>query len=192
ASYSINTHFKETINMLYGQSLFTLNIFDTRNSLLNETMNDNIIISRNFPNKLKIEVIEKKPIVIIKSDNKEYIVDRKGTILPIMLSNLPTMRVDFGIIFNKNQISDEYLIQMLEALEQSYIDSLDSIHISKNRETSFRLKGLSSEFLISKRILTPDFIKKAALIVDAITNKKIQAPKQIDIHNHEKNAVGFF
>ncbi|MGL4563035.1 MAG: cell division protein FtsQ/DivIB [Brevinema sp.] len=188
--YSLDTSFKEYIRSLSNQSLLTLNIFDVRRSLLASPIIDNVIVNRDFPDKLSIEIIEKRPVAIIISENKQYVVDTSGTILPIKIDHLPKITVDFGIAIDQYKISDTYLIQMLSALDKPLSNSLDSIYINRNREASFRLKGLSSDFIISKRILTYDFIKKATLIHQAITNQNIAVPKKIDIHNNKENAIG--
>ncbi|MGL4394123.1 MAG: cell division protein FtsQ/DivIB [Brevinema sp.] len=192
ASYSLDPHFQETLDGLYDKSLFSLNIFDVKQTLIRGELIDEVSISRKFPDRIRIEITEKQPVAIVRSDSKQYIVDPAGKILPLVASNLPSVRVDYGIIMSSNQISDEYLVQVLDALNQAPEVEVESVYINRNRETSFRLKGLSSEFLIAKRVLSAEFIQKAALVAKTITNQNIPAPKKIDIHNHEKNAVGFF
>lgn len=189
--FSSDTQFQNNLDSVLDKSLLTLNLFSFKQKLIQHSMIDDIIITKNFPNKLIINVIEKKPVAIILNDNQKYTIDPLGNILPMTIDSIPKITIDFGLIIDNNKINDKDLIEMFHTLNDPVASSIESIYINKNRDTRFRLKGLKSDFLISKRILSVPFINRALEILETIKNKKIKEPKEIDIYSNSKNAIGF-
>lgn len=62
-------------------NLFHLNIEKTQHSILENPWIENVSIKKVFPNQLKIELIERKPNVLIFYDNHFYLVNEEGIIL---------------------------------------------------------------------------------------------------------------
>jgi len=188
-----NIPFNTYINSLKQYSLIDINLNELQYQLEQNKFIRNVIIKRDLPNTLWIYIIERTPIAHIKVSDKKYIVDKDGYILPTnQFTNIPNLDIEFGLAINNTQISDDFIIEILSSLASPNSHYIDSIKINKNRETSFKIKNLSSLFLINQRILTDKFINKALNIAEAIKENNIKIPKNIDIHSDENTSIGFF
>ena len=71
-------------NKLYEQNLFTLNTNELKLNILDNFLGaKNVEISKKFPNKIIVNVIERKPIALLDSSTDEnmYLIDEDGYVL---------------------------------------------------------------------------------------------------------------
>ena len=194
AGISKDVQFNTIVDSYRNTSINTLNLQDLKYELESLELVKEAKIFKNYPNILKIEIIERTPIAQLKTANTVFTVDKEGVIIPINPSGIsPEISVSFGVAINGKQIADEYLLQMISALTSTNTVSIESIRINKNRETYFRLKGLKSEFYIDKTILTEELIEKAMRIAKTIEENNItKLPKSVDIYSDKNSAVGIY
>lgn len=177
---------------LYEQSLTDLDIKQLNNKLLEQPLIASSITERDFPYTVKISIQERKPIAEIRYNNEMLVIDKTGKILPLVPNkSTPQIVTDFGLIVNDDQILDEFLLENLPALELPIARQISSLTFMREKGLSFRLDGLSSDFLIGQRILNQKFITRALEIKNTIISQQIVPPTKIDIHSDENAAIGF-
>lgn len=192
ANLSKTAEFNNLINSLKNTSLINLNLQELQYQIEQSDSIKKATIQRDLPNTLHIYIIERIPVALIISSGKKYIVDKDGVILPFkVIYDIPSLKIEFGIAINNKQIADDYLVEILSSLASPKAFHIKELKINKNRETSFKIKGLSSNFSISQQILTDNFINKALQIAKAIKENHIKIPKTIDIHSDNTTSIGF-
>lgn len=177
---------------LYEQSLTDLDINQLNNNLLQQPLIAISITERDFPYTVKISVEERKPVAEIRYNNEMLVIDKTGKILPLVPNkSTPQIVTDFGLIVNNDQILDEFLLENLPALELPTAGQISALTFMREKGLSFRLDGLSSDFLVGQRILNQKFITRALEIKNTIISQQIVPPAKIDIHSDENAAIGF-
>lgn len=180
------------IARLYEQSLTDLDINQLNNNLLQQPLIASSVTERDFPYTVKISIQERKPVAEIHYNNEMLVIDKTGKILPLVPNkSTPQIVTDFGLIVNNDQILDEFLLENLPALELPTARQISSLTFMREKGLSFRLDGLSSDFLIGQRILNQKFITRALEIKNTIISQQIVPPAKIDIHSDENAAIGF-
>ncbi|MFA6618921.1 MAG: FtsQ-type POTRA domain-containing protein [Candidatus Neomarinimicrobiota bacterium] len=94
-----------------GANIFDLNLVQGIENLMQEPYINKVYIYREFPNKVKINVIERHPIVLIELA-KDYAIDAFATMLPSPKSypseNLPIIRgVDPSLAFELGKLCEQ-------------------------------------------------------------------------------------
>ncbi|MGL4366832.1 MAG: cell division protein FtsQ/DivIB [Brevinemataceae bacterium] len=172
------------------QSLINIDINSLKTELEKCPLIKQAVISKVFPHILSIEIKERLPIVYINSGSKFYVSDNEGVILPIRdKQDLIVMNTEFGIAMNGSQIADDLLIFVLNSIKQDYLSRIKSIHINKEREISFKIPNLSSEFFIYNKAISKELIDQAYSIARSIKDNNIIPPRRIEITD-KKTAVG--
>ncbi len=179
-------------NLAQG-NLSKLDIQGLKQNLEKIELIKNAEVKRDLPYTLTIDITERKPVAILKTGKTNYTIDSEGVILSLTPNiTLPTVAIDFGIAINKNSVADEFLVQMLNALASKSSTNIQSMHIDKNRKTSFSLYEVKPEFYIERMILNDNYIDKAIKIGNSLTNTDIKLPKTIDIYSYEDTSIGFY
>lgn len=183
---------RSLIAPLYEQALTDLDIKQLNNKLLEQPLIASSITERDFPYTVKISIRERQPVAEIRYNNEMLVIDKTGKILPLVPNkSTPQIVTDFGLIVNNDQILDEFLLENLPALELPIARQISSLTFMREKGLSFRLDGLSSDFLIGQRILNQKFITRALEIKNTIISQQIVPPAKIDIHSDENAAIGF-
>ncbi|SQA14779.1 cell division protein FtsQ [Streptobacillus moniliformis] len=74
--YLVKEDIASKFDKLKGQSLFLLDLSQMRNKIEEDVRIDRVDISREFPDTININVIEKVPIGIINKNHKYYYIDK--------------------------------------------------------------------------------------------------------------------
>ncbi len=86
---------KKKLTYLYDKNLFFINEKKLQNSLNQIGFIDSFHIKKVFPNKLRIKIIEKKPIAILQLKKKKFYISDKGKLFEFVMleeyENLPTV-----------------------------------------------------------------------------------------------------
>ena len=86
---------KKKLTYLYDKNLFFINEKKLQNSLNQIGFIDSFHIKKVFPNKLRIKIIEKKPIAILQLKKKKFYISDKGKLFGFVMleeyENLPTV-----------------------------------------------------------------------------------------------------
>ncbi|WP_064615402.1 cell division protein FtsQ/DivIB [Streptobacillus moniliformis] len=96
--YSVKEDIASKFDKLKGQSLFLLDLSQMRNKIEEDVRIDRVDISREFPDTININVIEKVPIGIINKNHKYYYIDKNLNIFAyyneIKDDNLPIIEIN--------------------------------------------------------------------------------------------------
>lgn len=86
---------KEKLNFLYDEKLFVLNIKDIESNLKNIDFIESFSVKKIYPNKLKIIIVEKKPIAILHKKKEKFYISDKGDLIQFenleLYKDLPTV-----------------------------------------------------------------------------------------------------
>ena len=86
---------KKKINFLYNEKLFFLNIKDIKESLKPVSFIESFSIKKIYPNKLRLIIVEKKPIAIIQNKKEKSYISDKGDLIKFenieIYNDLPTV-----------------------------------------------------------------------------------------------------
>lgn len=86
---------KEKLNFLYNEKLFFLNIQDIEKNLKTIDFVESFSIKKIYPNKLKIIIVEKTPIVILHNKKEKFYISNKGDLIKFenldLYNDLPTV-----------------------------------------------------------------------------------------------------
>ncbi|ACZ00594.1 cell division protein FtsQ/DivIB [Streptobacillus moniliformis] len=96
--YLVKEDIASKFDKLKGQSLFLLDLSQMRNKIEEDVRIDRVDISREFPDTININVIEKVPIGIINKNHKYYYIDKNLNIFAyyneIKDDNLPIIEIN--------------------------------------------------------------------------------------------------
>ena len=83
------------LNFLYEENLFFLNLKDIERNLKTETFIQSFSIKKNYPNILRISIVEKEPIAVFLNKKKRFYISNKGEFIDFQkiekYKNLPTV-----------------------------------------------------------------------------------------------------
>ncbi len=86
---------KKKLSFLYEENLFFLNINDIKENLNDETFIESFSIKKIYPNKIKLIIVEKKPIAILHNKKKKFYISDKGDLIKFInleiYNDLPTV-----------------------------------------------------------------------------------------------------
>ena len=133
-------------NIQIGQNIFELNKTAIKYAILEEPYVENVEIKRTYPNKVEINVTERKVSYLIESFGQYIYLDRNGYILEknSELLNLPIIRgyetdmenIEIGERINENDLSKfNDLIKIIDSLKGNNITAkLTSVDISNDED----------------------------------------------------------
>ena len=86
---------KKKLSFLYEENLFFLNINDIKENLNDEIFIESFSIKKIYPNKIKLIIVEKKPIAILHNKKKKFYISDKGDLIKFInleiYNDLPTV-----------------------------------------------------------------------------------------------------
>ena len=129
-----NTNFKEIIASLHGSDLLSLDINEIRKLIASDKWIKDVEISKSFPSKLKIVIIQHQPYVIYNSklmmvDGTVIATDSVPTDLPIIIDNTD----DAQFSQDNFELSSTYLSKInLKIKKIEIFNSLIRVHTSHN------------------------------------------------------------
>ena len=86
---------KKKLSFLYEENLFFLNINDIKENLNDEIFIESFSIKKIYPNKIKLIIVEKKPIAILHNKKKKFYISDKGDLIKFITleiyNDLPTV-----------------------------------------------------------------------------------------------------
>ena len=86
---------KKKLSFLYEENLFFLNIDDIKENLKDEIFIESFSIKKIYPNKIKLIIVEKKPIAILHNKKKKFYISDKGDLIEFInleiYNDLPTV-----------------------------------------------------------------------------------------------------
>ncbi|MCD4797370.1 MAG: FtsQ-type POTRA domain-containing protein [Candidatus Cloacimonetes bacterium] len=135
-NYNLETEFLSNISKdLLGKNIYLVSKKDVLKKYENIIRIKDVKVSRLFPNKLKIKIIEKIGLFFIKtSDGKFFPIDEKRTvldndnfylkeILPIIETDIPTSKITFG-----SEIENEFVERVFELSKIIKAENTDFIN----------------------------------------------------------------
>ncbi len=96
--------YRDYLSIDVDSSLLTLDIDAAVHALENDPYIKGVRLSRQFPDAIKMEILERKPIAALNTD-PIHLVDREGVILPV---NHPEMVVQLPMLSNMNPAKELY------------------------------------------------------------------------------------
>ncbi len=196
AFLSYDMQFEQIVSFSTNKSfgkLYKLDIDELKYNLEQIDIIKEATVKRDLPYTLTIDIVERKPVAILKTSQTNYTIDSEGVILQLTPNvTIPTVAIEFGIAINKNTIADDLLIQTFNALSSRMSTNIQSMRIDKNRETYFSLYNVQPNFYIEKMILNDEYINRAIRVSDSLTNDSIKLPKTIDVYSYSDTFIGFY
>jgi hypothetical protein len=81
--YSSFPGIKSSLSFYYGESLFRIDLFRVREVLLTSPWIEDAVVSRMFPDGLRIELKEAEPMAVLEIKGREMLLTSKGTKIPL-------------------------------------------------------------------------------------------------------------
>lgn len=192
--FSKDISFDQTLTKIlqkYKYSLVTLDLVDLKNELKNLIFIESTNISKEYPSTLKIEIIERVPVFEICTEQKRYILDKEGYILPISTNKmLISITIDWSPNITGEQITDDFILDLISTI----LNEEEIVRVKvmrKDKRLAFFLKDLKSEFCIGGDKLSKKHVEIAMKIRENIQTKKLKVPKKIDVREEKQIALGY-
>lgn len=138
----------ENVQKYKNKNILLVNSEEIKNNLIEkESYIKDVIVNKIYPNKLEINIYERKPIAKIINDNSILVFDKEGYILEEVKSNIqenvPLIR-GVGYSFSNNRIiftpPFEKLVHELEDLQFTLIKDLNLIEYIKAQNNKFKIE----------------------------------------------------
>lgn len=174
---------------LYGKNYFLANIKDAEKNL---TKNDKIIevdIKKEFPNKLKVEILEKTNIAYIVTKNKDIVfIDTLGNISNTKedTENLPEIvGINTDLIVNTSIFNDATIKEIFDSVEE-YNINFTKLNLTDKKNMFIEIDGIDAYFGDKKQIK-----KKFEIISKIISENDTKGIdiKEIKVSNVKKPVV---
>ncbi|WP_237036445.1 cell division protein FtsQ/DivIB [Mediannikoviicoccus vaginalis] len=174
---------------LYGKNYFLANIKDAEKNL---TKNDKIIevdIKKEFPNKLKVEILEKTNIAYIVTKNKDIVfIDTLGNISNTKedTENLPEIvGINTDLIVNNSIFNDATIKEIFDSVEE-YNINFTKLNLTDKKNMFIEIDGIDAYFGDKKQIK-----KKFEIISEIISENDTKGIdiKEIKVSNVKKPVV---
>lgn len=116
-----SSEIKEKISFVYKENLLFLDLNEIEKNLKDIDFIESFSIKKIYPNKLKLIIVETKPIAILQQKKKKFYISNKGKIVNFrkleVFKNLPTV---FGsgkmfISFYKNLLNIKFPVKMIKS-----------------------------------------------------------------------------
>ena len=155
----VNTkHIKEKITPFLTQSLLSLNLEEIQDSLSSIDFVETAQVSRILPNTLVLQILERKPILLITIENKHHLfMDMKGTLLTADGHSISFFPVPIITISENIKYKDE-LLEKISGLFQyilneysTFYDNLSEV-IIKNEKWIFYSDSKTKIFTTSDNL----------------------------------------
>ena len=102
---------KDLLETLYDKNIFLINNYEIKSALMKNSIIDGFNVKKQYPNKLKIKIFEKKPIAILFDEKKIFYLSEKLEIIKSEdlqeYKNLPSIygtKNEFKILYNELKI----------------------------------------------------------------------------------------
>ena len=99
---------KDLLETLYDKNIFLINNYEIKSALMKNSIIDGFNVKKQYPNKLKIKIFEKKPIAILFDEKKIFYLSEKLEIIKSEdlqeYKNLPSIygtKNEFKILYNE-------------------------------------------------------------------------------------------
>lgn len=174
---------------IYGKNYFLANIKDAEKNL---TKNDKIIevdIKKEFPNKLKVEILEKTNIAYIITKNKDIVfIDTLGNISNTKedIENLPEIvGINTDLIVNTSIFNDATIKEIFDSVEE-YNINFTKLNLTDKKNMFIEIDGIDAYFGDKKQIK-----KKFEIISKIISENDTKGIdiKEIKVSNVKKPVV---
>ena len=90
-----SSEIKQNLSFLYEKRLFFLNIKKIEKNLKNINFIESFSVKKIYPNKIKIILLEKKPIAILQNKREKFYISNKGNLIKFknieIYNNLPSV-----------------------------------------------------------------------------------------------------
>lgn len=170
----------------YGMSLININQQKVKEILTLNPYIEKANVKILFPDTIKINIIERIPIVFVSLDNKGYLLDKYAVIIEKI--NMPYGKFDFLRIELKGRNTINYLVgdkltipivnELIDFLvefekENLIINKIDYIKLNYAESNVYlKFKDLNTIFEFPEGIKNISYLKKAKLIYDNIKKTK--------------------
>ena len=174
---------------IYGKNYFLANIKDAEKNL---TKNDKIIevdIKKEFPNKLKVEILEKTNIAYIVTKNKDIVfIDTLGNISNTKedTENLPEIvGINTDLIVNTSIFNDATIKEIFDSVEE-YNINFTKLNLTDKKNMFIVIDGINAYFGDKRQIK-----KKFEIISKIISENDTKGIdiKEIKVPNVKKPVV---
>lgn len=174
---------------IYGKNYFLANIKDAEKNL---TKNDKIIevdIKKEFPSKLKVEILEKTNIAYIVTKNKDIVfIDTLGNISDTKEDNenLPEIvGINTDLIVNTSIFNDATIKEIFDSVEE-YNINFTKLNLTDKKNMFIEIDGINAYFGDKRQIK-----KKFEIISKIISENDTKGIdiKEIKVSNVKKPVV---
>lgn len=200
-----NTKFKpqEVINMSgmpLGQNIFKINYFKVKNNIETNPYIEKVKISRVYPNRVRITIIERIPGAYFQFMNSYMIIDNNGIVLEVANSiNNLTIPCIWGIGFKEYSVGETLTVNkedkqkfviaqecINEAISQKIINALSKIDLTNpNKITIWLFNDKYQTILSNEENISYNFKFLAEKIIPDLEKNK-SAPGVIDFTTPNK------
>lgn len=102
-----------------GENIFRISTKDAKESILRLPYIKSVMVKRNLPNKINIEVVEREDKLLINNISMYYVIDDEGYILNQIDTNIESLPVVFGLKTDKIDIGENLFMRLeLEEFEE--------------------------------------------------------------------------
>ncbi len=88
-------HIRSELQFIYSKNLFFIDLQQIENTLKKDKLIQSIIIKKNYPFKIQIQILEKKPLAILQQKKNKYYILDDGNLVNFVFSevyqNLPVV-----------------------------------------------------------------------------------------------------
>lgn len=173
------------------QTFFRVNIQEIKENTESLKMIYQAEVSRVLPDKIRISVKEKEPVIVISDNDRSLVLDQSGVIIEGMMNGgLPVLRIDGEInLDGNNTVKDPEFILLIKRLQRyQRTDEIYRIYYKKNEGFYFTFKD-APEVLFYTGVQVPETmdIDRMLNIRDEIISRGLDV-KYVDIYDHD--AIG--
>ncbi len=173
-----------------GQGIFDFYLPDIALNIGTNTLVEFAEVKRIPPDRVEVNIVERKPAGVISASNGIYLCDKSGFILMNgIMPDLPVVILDYNIKVEGSFVKDEYIQLLLGRLSDLNENSrINKIYLKKEG-IYLTMKNLDDTlFFLGKSIPDNNTFSRVFSIGDKIKNENIKI-RYVDIN--KENAIGF-
>lgn len=173
-----------------GQSILEIDLVKISRILERNPFVEKAEVKRILPDRIEINVTEKKPVANFAVENNYYLLDKEGRIiLRGFFEKVPVMEVDFNVVIKNEVIQDDFLRFLLKNLYDCRdLMRIKKVLIKKGKGVFIYLKDIDVEFYIGNQIADSDLLDRLFAIAEQIKSKNVNV-KYVDLRR--ENAIAF-
>jgi cell division septal protein FtsQ len=186
-----DTEVIEKSGLKAGTGVFDFSLSDVSAALQSHFLIEKAKVSLLLPDKVEIEVAEKKPVLSLALGNDYFVCSKEAVLLAKGINeNVPLIKADFEWTTSGNRIQDRYFQLLAMRLSDfSQLDRIKQIYVKKQEGIYLILKELSLPiFFLGKSVPENNDLEKVIEIAKKIKKEGLEI-QYVDVR--KENAIGY-